>query len=94
MSDSKIVKTNQKIAEILAEGNKMIADGATEGFQTISDAVVGGYTKIEDKFVDKFLTKEGETVEDAKKRLKKKKGNCSIKKNNKSEKSAEGVYTG
>lgn len=29
-----------------------------------------GYTKIEDKFVDAYLTKEGETVEEAKERLK------------------------
>ena len=36
----------------------------------MSDAVVEGYTKIEDKFVDEFLTKDKETVSDAKKRLK------------------------
>ena len=31
--------------------------------------VVEGFSKITDKFVDKFLTREGESVEDAKKRL-------------------------
>ena len=31
--------------------------------------VVDGYKKIEDKFVNTFLTHEGETAEDAKKRL-------------------------
>ena len=31
---------------------------------------VSGYTKIEDKFVDAYLTKDGETVEEAKARLK------------------------
>ena len=36
----------------------------------MSDGVVSGYKKIEDKFVSEFLTKDGETVEDAKKRLK------------------------
>lgn len=35
-------------------------------------AVVEGYTKVEDKFVDNYLTRDGETVEDAKKRLKNK----------------------
>ena len=29
-------------------------------------ALVGGFTKISDKFVDEFLTKDGETVEQAK----------------------------
>ena len=31
--------------------------------------VVGGFTKMTDKFVEEFLTKDGESVEDAKKRL-------------------------
>jgi len=40
-----------------------------EGFAKIEKGVVEGYTKIEDKFVDAYLTKDGETVEEAKKRL-------------------------
>ena len=32
-------------------------------------ALVGGFTKISDKFVDEFLTKDGESVEQAKARL-------------------------
>jgi ribosomal protein L9 len=32
--------------------------------------VVGAYKKVEDKFVDQYLTKDGESVEDAKARLK------------------------
>lgn len=59
MAKSKIVKANEKIAEDVVTGYKKIENG-----------VVGGYKKIEDKFVDQFLTKDGETVEDAKKRLK------------------------
>ena len=34
---------------------------------------MGSYQKIEDYFVDQYLTKENETVEEAKKRLKAKK---------------------
>ena len=37
--------------------------------------VVGSYTKIEDAFVERYLTKEGESVEEAKARLKQKKAN-------------------
>lgn len=59
MAKSKIVKANQKIA------NKV-----TNGFQKMTDTVVDGYTKIEDKFVDMYLTKDGESIEEAKKRLK------------------------
>lgn len=59
MAKSKLVKTNEKIAE------KVIGT-----YQKIEDTVVGGYNKIEDAFVDRYLTKDGETVEEAKKRLK------------------------
>lgn len=60
MAKSKIVKANEKITE------KVVGT-----FEKIEDTVVGGYSKIEDAFVGHYLTKDGETVEDAKKRLKK-----------------------
>ena len=37
----------------------------------IEKTVVGGYKKVEDKFVDSFLRKDGETIEEAKERVKK-----------------------
>lgn len=59
MAKSKLVKANEKIAEKV-----------TATFEKIEGTVVGGYTKIEDAFVDHYLTKDGETVEEAKVRLK------------------------
>ena len=35
-------------------------------------AVVEGYTKLEDAFVGRYLTQDGETVEEAKQRLRQK----------------------
>ena len=58
MKKSKLVKENAKIAQ-----------SVTGSFQKIQDAVVGGYTKIEDAFVARYLTHDGESVADAKKRL-------------------------
>ncbi len=58
MATSKLVKANQKIAKAV-----------TEGFAKIEHGVVGGYTKLEDRFVDAYLTREGETVAEAKERL-------------------------
>ena len=58
MSDSKFVKANERIAE-----------GVVDGYKKVEDGVVGAYKKIEDAFVDRFLTHEGESVEDAKKRM-------------------------
>lgn len=58
MSKSKIVAANKKIEE-----------GVVRGYKKIEESVVGGFNKISDKFVDNYLTKEGESVEEAKKRL-------------------------
>lgn len=55
----------------LVEVNKKITEKVVGIFEKTEDIVVGGYSKIEDAFVDHYLTKDGETVEDAKKRLKK-----------------------
>lgn len=69
MAKSKLVQTNEKIAETLVAGNKKIADNVVGGYKKIEDTVVGGFTKISDKFVDEFLTHDGESVADAKERL-------------------------
>ena len=71
MAKSKIVKANKKIAEAVTEGYKKIEKNVTVGYKKIEQGVVGSYTKLEDKFVDAYLTKDGESIEEAKKRLKK-----------------------
>lgn len=45
--------------------------GVTSGFQKISDGVVSGYTGVEDRFVDRYLTRDGESTAMAKERLRK-----------------------
>ncbi len=60
-----------KIAGTVTGGYKKIEKGVVDSYKKIEKGVVGGYTKIEDKFVDAYLTKDGETVEEAKARLKK-----------------------
>jgi len=57
--------------EKLKEANKKIEETVVGGYKKIEDTVVSGKKKVEDKFVDKFLRKDGETIEDAKKRIKK-----------------------
>ena len=57
------------IGESIVKGYKAIESGVVGGYKKIEEGVVGAYKKVEDKFVDKFLTHEGESVEDAKKRL-------------------------
>ena len=55
---SKLVETNEKIAEAVVGGYKKIEKGAVDGFN-----------KVTDKCVEKLFAKEGETVKEAKKRL-------------------------
>ena len=62
MAKRKITKTNEKIAEEV-----------TDGYKKIETGVVDGYTKIEENFVETFLKKDGETLGEAKDRLKNKK---------------------
>lgn len=50
-----------------AEANKKIEEKVVGTYKKVEDSVVGTYKKVEDKFVDNFLTKDGETVEEAKK---------------------------
>ncbi|MDE7207525.1 MAG: hypothetical protein K2N90_10290 [Lachnospiraceae bacterium] len=53
----------------LIEANEKIAEGVVSGYKKIEEGAVGGFTKMTNKFVDNFLTKEGETLEEAKARL-------------------------
>ncbi len=69
MATSKLVEANKKIEEGVVSGYKKIEEGVVNGYKKIEKGAVEGFNKISDKFVDKFLTKEGESVEDAKKRL-------------------------
>lgn len=69
MAKSKLVKANQKIAENVVEGYKKIEEGVVGGYKKIEEGAVDGFNKIADKFVDNYLTREGESVEEARARL-------------------------
>jgi len=55
----------------LKNANKKIEKTVVDSYKKVEDTVVSGYKKVEDKFVDKFLRKDGETIEEAKARIKK-----------------------
>lgn len=54
----------------LVNANKKLEEKVTGTFGAIQDRVVSGYTKLEDAFVGRYLTRDGESVEEAKARLK------------------------
>lgn len=74
MAKSKLVTANTKIAEGVVGGYKKIENGVVGGYKKIENGVVNGFNAMTDKFVDHFLTKDGETVEEAKVRLSQKNG--------------------
>lgn len=59
----------EAVEEGAVKGYKAIEKGVVGGYKKVEETVVGAYKKVEDAFVGKFLVHEGETVEDAKKRL-------------------------
>lgn len=69
MATSKLAEVNKKIEETVVGGYKKIEETVVSGYKKIENGAVEGFQKMSDKFVDKYLTKEGETVEDAKARL-------------------------
>lgn len=66
---SRIAQTNEKIAEKVVDGYKKIENGVVEGYKKIENGVVAGFEKVSDKCVEVLFAKDGESVEDAKKRL-------------------------
>ena len=66
---SKFAQTNEKIADKVVEGYKKIENGVVEGYKRIETGVVEGFEKVSDKCIEVMFAKEGESVEDAKKRL-------------------------
>ena len=66
---SKFVEVNEKIAEGVVKGYKKIEDGVVGGYKKIETGVVEGVGKVTDKCVEVLFAKDGESVEDAKKRL-------------------------
>ena len=62
-------ETNEKILDGITEGYERIEEGVVAGYKKIESGVVDGFGKMTDKFVGKFLTRDGETLEDAKTRL-------------------------
>ena len=66
---SKFVEVNEKIAEGVVKGYKKIEDGVVGGYTKIETGVVEGFGMVTDKCVEVLFAKEGESVEDAKKRL-------------------------
>lgn len=59
----------QKIEKSVVGGYKKIETGVVEGYKKMETGAVEGFGKVVDKCVEVLFAKEGESVEDAKARL-------------------------
>ena len=66
---SKLIETNEKIAEAVVSGYKKIETGVVNGYKKIETGTVEGFNKTSDKIIEKVFSKGGETVEETKMRL-------------------------
>lgn len=62
-------KLNKTIEDAVVGGYQKIETAAVDGYQKVEQAAVSGYRKVENRFVGAFLTREGESVAEAKARL-------------------------
>lgn len=69
MARSRLAQKNEKIVEAVVDGYQKIEDSVVGGYKKVEKSVVDGFNHIGDHFVDQYLTKEGESVEEAKARL-------------------------
>ena len=60
----------EKAAKAAQETYKAIEDAVVGTYRKVEEGAVGAYEKTEEFFVDKLFRKDGETVEEAKERLK------------------------
>lgn len=67
--DMKKLIQMKKIEKTVVEGYKKIEDSVVGRYKKIEECVVSGFAKMSDKCVEKLFAREGESVEDAKKRL-------------------------
>ena len=69
MARNKFAEANEKIADTVVNGYKKIETGVVKGYKKIEKGAVEGFEKVTDKCVEKLFAKQGESAEDAKKRL-------------------------
>ena len=62
-----ITEKNEKIAEKVVATHKIIEKTVVGAYKASETGAVNGFNKVSGKFIEKFFTKDGESVEEAKK---------------------------
>ncbi len=64
-----VVDSYKKIEDGVVGSYKKIEDGVVDSYKKIENGVVGAYKNVENRFVEHFLTRDGESLEEAQERL-------------------------
>ena len=67
-----VVETYKSIETGVVNAYEKIEDTVVSGYQKVEKGAVSGFRKISDRFIQKFFSREGETVEETRKRLSRK----------------------
>ena len=67
-----VEKTYQAIEEGVVGTYEKIEDAVVDGYKKVENGAVSGFRKVSDFFIKKFFSREGETVEETRKRLSRK----------------------
>ena len=66
------VKTYEAIEHGVVDAYQKIEKGVVSGYKKVEAGTVSGFRKVSDKFIEKFFSREGETVEETRERLRRK----------------------
>ena len=66
---SKLGETSSKIEKAVTEGYKKIENTVVGGYKKIEGGVVNGFNKVSDKCVEVMFSKDGENVDETRRRL-------------------------
>ena len=72
MPDMDAEKAYQAIEEGVVDTYQKIENTFISGYKKVEQGAVTGFRKVSDKFIEKFFSREGETVEETRKRLSRK----------------------
>lgn len=71
MTKSRITQAHVRIASAVTGGYRTIENHVIRGYRAIEHGTVTAYTRVEDRFIAAYLLRDGETLEEARARLRK-----------------------
>lgn len=72
MKKTEVKQVYQNVEDSVVGTYQKIEDGVVGSYQKIEEGAVGGFRRVSDFFIRTFFSRKGETVEETRKRLRRK----------------------